>query len=150
VIVTRRDWLELFIAFEGAPEGLDPVRLQKGMFLFERETSVPGAQKYDFRPYNYGPMSKQIYDDLDALVAGGLVEQIPVRGQSWTLYRATPAGISRGSEILEQASTLYPAAVQQLFETKASVASVSFEELLTDVYDRYPAMATKSVFRRRT
>jgi hypothetical protein len=93
-------------------------------------------------------MSKQIYEDLDALVAGGLVEQVPVRGQFWTLYRSTPAGIARGGEILTQASEAYLAAVQQLFETKASVASVSFEELLTDVYDRYPAMAAKSVFRR--
>jgi uncharacterized protein YwgA len=140
----------LFIAFEGAPEGLDPVRLQKGMFLFEREADVPATQKYDFRPYNYGPMSKQIYDDLDALVAGGLVEQVPVSGQSWTLYRATPAGVARGGEILRDAGAAYPAAVQQLFDMKSSVASVSFEELLTDVYDRYPDMATKSVFRRRS
>jgi hypothetical protein len=82
----------------------------------------------DFRLYNYGPMSKQIYEDLDALVAGGLIEQVPVSGQSWTLYRATPAGITRGGEILAEVGKAYPAAVQQLFETKSSVASVSFED----------------------
>jgi uncharacterized protein len=147
--VTARGWLTLLIAFEGAPEGLDPVRIQKGMFLFARETDVPATQKYDFRPYNYGPMSRQIYDDLDALVAGDLVEQVPVRGQSWTLYRATTAGVARGNELVAQASDVYPKAVEHLFVTKGAVASVSFEELLTDVYDRYPDMATKSVFRRR-
>jgi hypothetical protein len=147
--VTARDWLTLLIAFEGAPEGLDPVRIQKGMFLFARETDVPATQKYDFRPYNYGPMSRQIYDDLDALVAGDLVEQVPVRGQSWTLYRATAQGVTRGNELVAQAGALYPQAVEHLFATKGAVASVSFEELLTDVYDRYPDMATKSVFRRR-
>lgn len=148
--MTRQDWLNLLIAFEGAPEGLDPVRLQKGMFLFERNADVPRMQKYDFRPYNYGPMSKQIYDDLEALVAGGLVEQVPVQGQSWTLYRATDAGVERGKRVLESVGQAYPDAVQFLFETKANVASVSFDELLTDVYDQYPEMATKSVFRRRS
>lgn len=147
--MTRREWLELFIAFEGAPEGLDPVRLQKGMFLFEREADVPPAQKYDFRPYNYGPMSSQIYQDLDVLVAGGLVEQVPVRGQSWTLYRSTPAGVERGQQLVLAASSAHPAAVRDLFDIKARVASVSFDDLLTDVYDKYPDMAVKSVFRRR-
>jgi uncharacterized protein YwgA len=147
--MTPQDWLTLLIAFEGAPEGLDPVRIQKGMFLFAQETDVPLAQKYDFRPYNYGPMSRRIYDDLDTLVAGGLVEQVPVRGQSWTLYRATPAGVARGNALVTQANAVHPEAVAHLFATKAAVASVSFEELLTDVYDRYPDMATKSVFRRK-
>jgi hypothetical protein len=94
-------------------------------------------------------MSRQIYDDLDALVAGDLVEQVPVRGQSWTLYRATALGVARGNELVAQAGDVYSQAVEHLFATKAAVASVSFEELLTDVYDRYPDMATKSVFRRR-
>jgi uncharacterized protein YwgA len=81
--MTRRDWLMLFISFEGAPRGLDPVRLQKGMFLFGQEVAeVPPDEKYTFRPYNYGPMSKAIYDDLDGLVADGLVEKVAVEGQA--------------------------------------------------------------------
>lgn len=79
----------LFIAFEGAPRGLDPVRLQKGMFLFAQETDVPARQKYEFRAYNYGPMSPDIYSDIDKLVASGLVEPVAVEGQSWSRYRPT-------------------------------------------------------------
>jgi hypothetical protein len=49
------------LSFECAPRGLDPVRLQKGMFLFGLEAAgVPDAQKYSFRPFHYGPMSKAI------------------------------------------------------------------------------------------
>jgi uncharacterized protein len=148
--VNPRDWLMLFIAFEGAPNGLDPVRLQKGMFLFERETDVPPQEKYRFRAYNYGPMSKAIYDDLDGLVAHGLVEKVPVEGQSWGRYRPTKVGIEQGAALLDAALAQHPDATQHLFRTKAAVADVSFDDLLTDVYERYPEYAEKSIFRRRS
>ena len=87
--MTRQDWLALFLAFEGAPDGLDPVRIQKGMFLFAMEAGVPEGQTYGFRPYNYGPMSRGIYDDLDRLVSEGTIEATPVEGQSWSRYVVT-------------------------------------------------------------
>jgi uncharacterized protein YwgA len=147
--MTRRDWLLLFIAFEGAPRGLDPVRLQKGMFLFAQETSVPAVEKYSFRPYNYGPMSRAIYDDLDALLGEGVIEQALVEGQSWSRYRATDAGVRRGHELLDRARVEQPDAVGHLFETKQSVAAMTFDALLGDVYERYPEYASQSLFRRR-
>jgi uncharacterized protein YwgA len=148
--MTRRDWLMLFISFEGAPRGLDPVRLQKGMFLFGQEVAeVPSDQKYAFRPYNYGPMSKAIYDDLDGLVADGLVETVPMEGQSWLRYRPTEHGVERGMQLLEAADPQARFAVQQLYDTKRAVAGMSFDALLEDGYERYPAFATNSVFRRR-
>ena len=55
--VKRRDWLLLFAAYQGAPDGLDPVRFQKGMFLFSRRRGVPKRSTYDFKPHAYGPMS---------------------------------------------------------------------------------------------
>jgi uncharacterized protein len=147
--VTRRDWLLLFIAYEGAPSGLDPVRLQKGMFLFAQEADVPEGEKYAFRAYNYGPMSRDIYDDLDQLVAAGVVEEVPVEGQSWSRYRPTAGGVRRGEELLGEAKNLRADAAQQLYDTKHSVASMTFNALLEDVYERYPEYATESLFRPR-
>ncbi|MDX6680210.1 MAG: hypothetical protein QOG94_249 [Solirubrobacteraceae bacterium] len=148
--MTRRDWLMLFISFEGAPRGLDPVRLQKGMFLFGEEVAdVPDTQKYSFRPYNYGPMSSAIYADLDRLVADGLIESVPVEGQSWSRFRPTERGVQRGMQLLEAATADQRRGVQHLYETKRSVARMSFDALLEDVYERYPQYATKSVFKRR-
>jgi uncharacterized protein YwgA len=147
--LTRRDWLALFIAFEGAPGGLDPVRLQKGMFLFRMEAKVPETQKYSFRPYNYGPMSAGIYSDLDALVEEGAVKTVPVEGQSWSLYQVTGNGIQDAHVIIEAAAAEHEDAVKHLFQIKQSVAGMTFAELLEDVYDRYPDYATASVFRRR-
>jgi uncharacterized protein len=140
----------LLISFEGAPRGLDPVRLQKAMFLFAQEADAPAEQKYDFGPYNYGPMSRDIYADVDELVAQGLVERTPVEGQSWSRYRPTSRGVDAGRALLGQAMTRHPDAAKHLFETKQSVASRTFESLLEDVYARYPDYATRSVFRRRS
>lgn len=147
----RKDWLMLLIAFEGAPRGLDPVRLQKGMFLFSMEAQdVPQEQRYVFRPYNYGPMSQEVYADVDELVRDGLIEETAVEGQSWSRYRATDRGVSRGRRLLAQASGTHARALDHLFELKQSVASRTFAALLEDVYDRYPEYAAKSIFQRRS
>ncbi len=50
--MTAKDWLLVFIADDEAGEGLDPVRLQKGMFLLAREAGLPARQRYRFIPYN--------------------------------------------------------------------------------------------------
>lgn len=147
--MNRRDWLALFVALEGAPDGLDPVRIQKGMFLFGQEADVPAGQKYSFRPYNYGPMSKSVYDDLDRLVADGLVKTVPVEGQSWFRYKPTGQGVTRGRELLATMLAEHPDATNRLYATKKAVASMTFRALLEDVYDRYPDFATNSIFRRR-
>jgi uncharacterized protein len=146
----RKDWLMLLIAFEGAPRGLDPVRLQKGMFLFGMEAEGVGEEQlYAFRPYNYGPMSREVYADVDELVRDGLVEETPVEGQSWSRYRATPRGVDHGGTLVEQGRREHADAVQLLFDVKQSVASRSFAALLEDVYERYPDYASRSIFRRR-
>lgn len=145
--VKARDRLLLFIALDGAPSGLDPVRLQKGMFLFSQEAARSKDEQYDFIPYNFGPMSIQIYRDLDDLVSEGLVEAVPVQGQSWSRYVATPAGLEQGRELLAKKETV--TAARQLHGIKQDVAGKTFSEVLEDVYDRYPDFATKSVFQRR-
>jgi uncharacterized protein YwgA len=141
-----RDRLLLLVALDGAPRGLDPVRLQKGMFLDAHESDVGEGEKYSFIPYSYGPMSTQIYSDLDALVSEGLVEEKPVQGQSWSRYLATEKGLEAGRGLLARASS--DRSAQQLHRIKKKVASKTFKALLEDVYERYPQYASKSVFRR--
>jgi uncharacterized protein YwgA len=137
------DWLLIYCAFQGAPDGLDPVRLQKGMFRFAEESDLPATELYDFEPYHYGPMSRAVYADIDTLESRGLVKGVPVEGYSWKRYRATSAGVERARELNRTAN---PAAAARLFDIKDEVAQQSFSQLLRDVYARYPAYATKSVF----
>ena len=141
-----RDRLLLLVALDGAPRGLDPVRLQKGMFLDAQESGAGKGEKYAFTPYNYGPMSAQIYSDLDDFLAEGLVEEVPVQGQSWSRYVATEKGLKAGQELLNKDPST--GIGQQLYRIKKEVASKTFKALLEDVYERYPAYASKSVFRR--
>jgi len=136
----------LFLALEGAPEGLDPVRLQKGMFLFAQEAAPDDDEKYDFVPYNYGPMSAEIYRDLETLKGRHLIEARPVSGHSWSRYIATESGVDRARELMAEDAS--PMAAQRLHQIKKDVASKSFSAVLEDVYERYPDFAEKSVFRR--
>lgn len=146
--MTRRDWLLVLCAYEGAPAGLDPVRLQKGMFLFARSGSVPVPEQYRFEPYDYGPMSSTIYHDLDALVAEGLLVRGAVAGKQWSRYAASERGLEQAEKRLRQLDPDRKAAARTLHEIKQRVANVSFNELLDGVYREHPDMAVNSVFRR--
>jgi uncharacterized protein YwgA len=149
--VTASDWLLLLVAYKGAPDGLDPVRVQKAMFLFQADDAVslrPGEQ-YDFVPYNYGPMSTGVYADLDLLVAEGLVSREPVRGQTWSRFHATGKGLLKAQEVAEQAITDNHAAAMRLYEIKQLVAKNTFNELVQYGYNRHPEMEERSIFVRR-
>jgi uncharacterized protein len=147
--MSPRDWLLIFCAYRGAPAGLDPVRVQKGMFLFARSGDVPKREQYDFRPYDYGPMSSTIYNDLDALVSQGLLEQHPVLGKSWCRYTVTDQGRSvAGERLTKLTAERDKENARRLYEIKQEIASVSFNELLGRVYREHPDMAVNSVFRQ--
>jgi uncharacterized protein YwgA len=141
-----RDRLLLFISLDGAPRGLDPIRLQKGMFLFAMEDESIPDEVYEFVPYHYGPMSTQIYRDLEHLADGGLIEEIPVKGHSWSRYRATEDGLTQAHELLSREPS--QAAARRLHAIKLDVSSHTYQEVLEDVYVRFPKFASKSVFRR--
>jgi uncharacterized protein YwgA len=148
-VMKQRDWLLLFAAYEGAPDGLDPIRFQKGLFLFARRTRVPARSKYRFEPYDYGPMSTGIYRDLDRLVGEGLLECVPVSGKRWSRYKPNKVTFCEGERILKQAEgeKLLDAA-RELFKIKQDVSSLGFNELLEQVYAEHPEYAVNSIFRR--
>ena len=143
-----RDWLLLLIAADGAPDGLDPVRLQKGMFLLAREARLPPRQRYWFVPYNYGPMSPAIYGDVEALVEGGLVARVPAPGYHWERVAVTDLGRERAQEVKRDRSAT-PARLAVVGEVKREVTELDFSALLRRIYRRYPQFAARSVFDRR-
>jgi DNA-binding PadR family transcriptional regulator len=118
------------------------------MFLFARSGERPARERYDFRPYDYGPMSSQIYSDLDTLVSKGLLAAEEVSGKHWSRYVATPRGRSAAAAKLRRlTSERDKRSARQLYEIKQSIANVSFNELLDRVYEEHPDMAVNSVFR---
>ena len=143
--MTRRDWLLLLIGLDPPPRGLEPVRIQKALFLLAREGGIPPRERYWFVPYNYGPMSPRVYRDVDALVRGGLLERLPVPGYAWGRIRATPRGRARASDLAAAARS---DALAKLRAIRDEVTALSFADLLETIYARYPEMASASVFRR--
>jgi hypothetical protein len=148
-MIARREWLILLTALEGAPHGLDPVRLQQSLFLFSRCPRVPPRSKYAFEPGVYGAISDELYEDLDRLVEERMLEPVPVTGAHWSLYKPIDATFERAKRILRRAEADdLVDATRQLTEIKHYVSSVGFGELLDRVYADHPAFAANSVFRR--
>lgn len=132
----KREWLLLAVG-----ERIEPIQLQKTLFKFAKESGVSSAEAYEFVPYNWGPCSFEIYEDLANLRAEGLVEAVP-SGRGWNVYRVTELGRVKSYALREQAVA---SLVNALDEVRSWVASRNFETLLKDVYKQYPTYATESL-----
>ena len=146
--MTAADWLLLLVALDAPAAGLEPVRVQKALFLLGREAALPRSERYWFVPYNYGPMSPRIYRDVDALVRRGLLERRPVPGYAWGRVRATPAGRAEAERLAASAGDRDRANLAALRRIRALVTSLGFADLLAAIYERHPEYAVRSVFRR--
>ena len=138
-MVEAKGWLVLTLESQH-----EPIRIQKTLFKLAREADLPANQLYVFRPYNWGPFSAQIYEDVDNLVLAGLAERVPQPGASWARYRLTESGRNAAAAIREEAS---PKALRALGRISVWVKKRPFGELLRDLYADYPEMATQSLFR---
>lgn len=139
--MNKSDWLLLAIG-----ERMEPIQIQKTMFKFVNEAEVPTSEAYQFRPYNWGPCSFEIYDDLQSLRLDGKVETIPT-GRGWSTYRLTELG-RREAEVARANADENLA--QKLAGIRQWVTSKSFGELLREVYRDYPTYATESIFAERS
>lgn len=141
-----REWLLLLLSTEplsaDGPEELDPIRIQKAMFLLSQRGPARGL--YAFRPYNWGPFSRAVYDDLDSLQEQGLLEARSVPGRSWRMFRTTAAGDERAAQI---ARRLEPQHIEWLARTREFVTQRSFVRLLHDIYREYPQYSGRSLLR---
>jgi uncharacterized protein YwgA len=127
-------------------------RLQKLVFLLEQNLNDTSAASldssdYNFIPYDYGPFSKELYDDLDSLEEHGLieVEEEPMAdGKVKYVYRLTGQGRSwvRGQLADSSADTTHSLAESLASEYEDMLLS----ELIDEVYAEYPEYAENSVW----
>lgn len=138
--MTRRDWTLLALAAaRGRP--LTPAQLQKALFLLGKKGKVGGAF-YNFRPYNFGPFSAEIYQDAESLEAEGLVRiDRKEPGRPWALYAATADGISAADRIKVDGKTR-----EYLVRLVDWARSLSFQQLVSAVYREFPEQRANSVF----
>lgn len=138
--------LLIFLA-AGADE-LDPVRIQKGLFILGQKAPrawLSDSARYQFEPYDYGPFAKQIYGDLYSLRRKGYVKTSDSWNPSWRFYSATDAGRER-AQVVSQ--SLNPRLLDYLAAVRTFVSERSFSDLLDAVYQEFPEYAVNSVFRR--
>ena len=121
-----------------------PVQIQKLMFLIDEELAEGLRRKFfNFRPYNYGPFDGNVYSCLDALVDSGHVELVPIPGQRWSSFRTTEEGQAIGGKKLSQLEAWVREAIEVYSDW---VRSLSFTQLVSAIYNKYPAMRANSVF----
>lgn len=120
---------------------LTPVQLQKVAFLLgeERRDEMP-EDYYSFRKYDYGPFSAAVYSDAEQLERDGLIEiSINSRG-GWREYSATVDGIEFGLEDISEGISSF------IEETVQWAMELSFQQLVREVYKRFPQYRENSVF----
>ena len=135
----------LLALLAGKRHSLTPVELQKTLFLLgARRSKEVGEGFYRFEPYDYGPFAVDVYRDADRLAADGLVAVDLSMGKSLRQYRLTAAGLARAKEL---AGKVPERALAYLREVVAWAQSLSFNELVRAIYEAYPKMRARSVFR---
>ena len=132
----KRDWLVMAIG----DRMIEPVQLQKLLFLFAQEIRPPEREQYEFVPYNWGPCSFEIYADLEELIIDGLVERLRT-DRGWFRYALTQKGRTRFTRL---SRTVDKKLLAGLRRRRKWVMDKSFPDLLKAVYGKYPEYAVES------
>lgn len=144
-VPTRRQTLVLAALSAGATESFAPVQVQKMFFLIDENLSVElGGKQFEFEPYDYGPFDKNVYAELNALQAMGLVDLTYVSPTAGgRRYSATVAGRAVGIRTLE---SLSPGAQKFIVDVADWVRKLTFAQLVGSIYKAFPHMREKSIF----
>lgn len=184
-IDNRRDILLLLLYSPGRkPEVNEPIqgrtRLVKMLFLFREEalehfrrgTAIDAKNFYEFFPWNFGPFSRQVFDDLNFFTLRGYIqsrqsaeETLPESAAEWAewVQSAECEEDDEVSEYEEQEFLLteargvpYAASLFALLSTeqrrllrefKSRTTRIHLRALLEYVYKNYESQTTKSLIR---
>jgi type I restriction enzyme S subunit len=113
--------------------------VMKNMFLLQEEQKVPLG--YSFVPYKYGPFSKEVYEDLEALER----EMLVIRSKKGKSAERQETAIDEEAvdEVKQILERLPQDKRQALDEVMGRYASMGFEQLLGYVYTAYPKFAVR-------
>jgi uncharacterized protein YwgA len=118
--------------------------LMKYVFLFQNEDTT-GQTLYHFVPYKYGPFARELYQDLEALAAEGFIA-VTESDEERTEIALVPSEETTAQEVIAELPEDLRTAVARVLE---QYGSLSHNQLLASVYEKYPVYATKSRLRHR-
>lgn len=147
----KRDDLLLAILREAYPAYLEPVQLQKAVFLAQMELGKKATtdilqNPYEFKPYDYGPYCKEVYEDARDLDELGIadVKQSETATSKFHIYGLTITGKTRADGVSDR----LPDDVRKyLSKLVPWVKKQTFSSLVSNVYKSYPDMRVNSVFK---
>jgi len=141
--IKKEDWIPIVLT-KAHPDGLTPVQLQKSLFLLQK--AFPSLLKafYNFQPHNYGPFDVAIYEDANDLESKQLIKKVQIENRSWAKYCITQSGQQKGEELLKKVDKKV---VDYLTKLINWIHELSFQELITSIYKKYPKYKVNSVFR---
>ena len=120
-----------------------PAQIQKLMFLIDAELGGSiGGPFFNFVPYDYGPFDSTVYSALDRLNLQGLLDTDHTG--RYRRYFLTGLGHADGQQHLNQ---LDESARNFIARAARWVREVSFSQLVSAIYERYPGMKANSIFR---
>lgn len=128
-------------------------RLQKMVFVVQQELKEAGElsedQLYEFFPYDYGPFSKELAEDIDDMLDEGLLDEDPEvyndEGDVKYYYELE----SDGEALVEQ--EIADKDLENVIEKSRNVKKLFNEdmdlpEVIDEVYSEYPDYAEESVY----
>jgi uncharacterized protein YwgA len=168
--MTRSEILMHLLGAKGASGRPAPIvgttRLQKLLFLIEREESLKATEgeDFDFTAYKFGPVSKELYDDLSKLENLGYItsksvsEPSNVERDEYGLSFEGLMGDEEATDAFEEKQYALTdagrrwlesrnrpkAQIDKIAKVKGRYGSLSLSDLLHYVYSRYPDMTTAS------
>jgi hypothetical protein len=117
--------------------------MQKAVFLVGQRGPTAWQDLYPYRPYHWGPYSRELAADLESLVDLTLLDLVPRADRRYDAYRATPTGDAWADL---QFGTEPPAYLIFIGAVRQFVTNRSFSQLLRDVYAEFPDFASRSRF----
>lgn len=138
----RKDFV--LAVLSSCPEAnYNPVQVQKLFFLIDKKISnLVDGPYFVFAPYDYGPFDKRVYSTLELLAEEGFVDIVGTT--SYRSYTTTKRGQTKGQELFD---ALPEKARAYIIKLSVFVRSLSFNELVSAIYQAYPDMQANSVFR---
>jgi uncharacterized protein YwgA len=124
-------------------EALDRLRMQKGVFLLENRGPTEWRSLYEFEPYDWGPFSRSLIQDVNQMVVNGQMMTVRFEGFRFWEYQNT----EQGELLVEDAvANLEESTVEFVRRIRNYVTHRSFSQLLKEVYAAYPDYAVRSRF----
>jgi hypothetical protein len=115
-------------------------RLQKETFLVQEELRKLGVKSlYSFRPYKLGPMSYDLYNDLDWLKFEGILKeekQTLADGTEYSKFTLTQKGIAEVDHYLTD--PVWKTVLERIIEIKKATNSVNLSYLVDTVHRAHP------------